>query len=67
MHGRSNDRFFDEWAEENGVVLTLDERFWMPLCDDAHNYITEHSEFAWANGYSFKRVTDPIFRKEIKA
>lgn len=67
MFGKSNDSFHDEWASENGVVLTLDERFWMPLCESAHRYITEHSAFAWANGYSYKRVTDPIFRKEIKA
>lgn len=63
MHGRGT-FFFDEWAEENGVELTRDERFWRPLCSDAHRYITEHSKFAWENGYSFKRVSDPIFRKQ---
>jgi hypothetical protein len=62
MAGRSNDAFHDEWAEENGIVLTLDERFWMPLCSDAHRYVTENSKWAWENGYSFKRVSDPIFR-----
>lgn len=63
MHGRSNDRHFDEWAQENDVVLTLDERFWLPLCLNAHVVVTEDSKFAWENGYSFKRITDPIFIK----
>ena len=63
MHGRGN-HYFDEWAEENQIELTRDERFWMPLCINAHDYITEHSKFAWENGYSFKRITDPIFRKQ---
>jgi hypothetical protein len=63
MGGRSNDAYWDEWAQENDVVLTLDERLWMPLCDVAHRYVTEHSRWACENGYSFKRVTDPIFRR----
>jgi hypothetical protein len=64
MAGRSNDAFHDEWAEENGVVLTLDERFWMPLCPDAHRYVTLHPKWACENGYSFKRITDKIFIKQ---
>ena len=64
VFGRSNDSFHDEYAMENNIVLTLDERFWMPLCEDAHRYITEHSAFAWANGYSYKRVSDPIFQRK---
>ena len=66
MHGRSNDRYFDEYAEEKDIVLTLDERFWMPLCLNAHCVITEDSKFAFENGYSFKRVSDPIFWKLSK-
>lgn len=62
MHGRSNDTYFDEYAEEKDIVLTLDERFWMPLCLNAHQYITDHPKFAYENQYSFKRITDPIFR-----
>jgi hypothetical protein len=63
QHGRSNDSYFDELAQENDIVLTLDERWWMPLCPDAHGIITRDSTFAWENGYSFKRITDKIFRK----
>lgn len=61
--GRSNDSFWDEYAEEKGIILTLDERFWMPLCHSAHDYVTENSKWACENGYSLKRVSDRIFWK----
>lgn len=64
MCGRSNDSYYDEYAEEKDLVLTLDERFWKPLCLNAHAYIETHPEFAWENQYSFKRITDPIFLKK---
>jgi hypothetical protein len=56
--------FYDEYAEEREIPLTLDERFWMPLCPVAHDYVTEHSKWACENGYSFKRITDPVFRRK---
>lgn len=62
MAGRG-EGFYDEYAEENGIPLTLDERLWKPLCLNAHRYIEEHPKFAWENQYSFKRLTDPIFLK----
>ena len=64
MGGRSNDSFWDEWAAEQGIVLTLDERLWMPLCPEAHRYVTINSKWACENGYSFKRVSDKIFWKK---
>lgn len=57
MFGRGN-HFHDEWAEENNVPLTLDERFWKPLCTVSHAYITENSKFAHEHGYSYKRITE---------
>lgn len=62
MAGRGED-FYDEWAAENNVPRTLDERLWKPLCINAHRYIEEHPHFAWENQYSFKRLTDKIFLK----
>jgi hypothetical protein len=56
--------YYDEHAAEKDIPLTLDERFWKPVCLNAHQYLTEHSKFAWENGYSFKRITDPIFIKQ---
>ena len=56
--------YADEWARENEMPLLLDERFWLPVSREAHQKITDDSEWAWENQYSFKRVTDPIFRKD---
>jgi hypothetical protein len=41
----------------------LDERFWLPTSSEGHKKITENSAWAWEMGYSFKRVSDPIFIK----
>lgn len=62
MAGRG-DWYYDEWAEEHDVPLTLDDRLWKPLCLNAHQYITDNPKFAYENQYSFKRITDPIFLK----
>ena len=64
MYSRSVNAYHDEWARENEIPELLDDRFWLPVCPDAHRYLTDHSDFAWANGYSFKRVSDPIFQKK---
>lgn len=63
MSGRSVNAFHDEYAGEKGIPELMDDRFWMPLCLNAHAYVTEHSKFAWENGYSFKKVSDKIFQK----
>lgn len=55
--------YADEWARENEIPLLLDERYWLPTSDEGHEKITNNSVWAWENQYSFKRVTDPIFRK----
>jgi hypothetical protein len=57
--------YADEWARENDVPLLLDERFWLPVSDEGHKKITENPVWAWENQYSFKRITDPIFRKDV--
>jgi len=64
MAGRSIKEFHDEWASENDIPLLIDERLWMPLCLNAHMYITERSKWACENGYSFLRVSDPVFHKK---
>lgn len=63
MVGRGN-HFYDEYASEHEIPLTLDERFWMPLCINAHEYVTINSKWACENGYSFLRLTDPVFIKK---
>lgn len=64
MGGRSDSGYWDEWAMEREIVLTLDERLWKPLCPEAHRYVTINSKWACENGYSFKRVSDKIFWKK---
>jgi hypothetical protein len=49
---------------ENDVPLLLDERLWLPLCLEAHRYVEENKKWACENGYSFLRVSDPIFQKK---
>lgn len=58
--GRSDNAFHDEEAEQAGIVLTLDERWWLPLCTNAHRYITDHPKFAHENGYTFLRLSESI-------
>lgn len=59
-HGRSDNAFFDEWAEQNNIVLTLDKRWWFPCCLTAHRYITDNPKFAHANGYSYLRLAEAV-------
>lgn len=65
MYSRSIDDFADDWARENNIPYLLDERFWLPTSDDGHKKITENSAWAWEQGFSFKRVADPIFHKQV--
>ena len=51
-------------ARENEVPLLMDERFWLPVSREGHNKITDDSKWASDNGYTFLRVTDPVFRKK---
>jgi hypothetical protein len=63
MYSRSINDFADEWAVENNMPYLLDERFWLHTSSEGHKKITENSAWAWEMGYSFKRVSDPIFIK----
>lgn len=65
MAGRSVNAFHDEYAEEKGIPELMDERFWKPLCSVAHAYVTEHSRWASENGYSFLKVSDRVFHKQV--
>lgn len=64
MYTRSIDDFADEWAIENNIPYLLDERFWLPVSEEGHRKITDDSAWAWQQGFSFKRVADPMFQKK---
>jgi hypothetical protein len=63
MYNRSIDDFADEWAVNHNIPYLNDDRFWLPVSQEGHDRITEDSAWAWSMGYSFKRITDPIFLK----
>lgn len=60
QHGRSHTAFHDEEAEEKGIVLTMDERYWIPVCMNAHRYIEDHPKFAHEQGYSYLKLSESI-------
>jgi hypothetical protein len=66
MYSRSINEFADAWAADHNMPYLLDDRFWLPVCQEAHEKITRDSKWAWENGYSFKRITDPIFRTDFQ-
>jgi hypothetical protein len=47
--------YADDWAREHDIPLLLDARFWLPVCREAHIWITEHSAEAIRLGYSLPR------------
>lgn len=58
QHGRSDNAFHDEYAEQHNIVLTLDERYWLPVCLDAHRVITDNPKLAHELGYSYLRLAE---------
>lgn len=56
--------YADEWARENNIPLLIDERFFLPVSDEGHRMVTDNPKWACENGYSFLRVTDPVFIKQ---
>jgi hypothetical protein len=48
--------FADEWARENNISLWLDERFWLPVSMEGHNWIENHPNEAKEKKYSLNRL-----------
>jgi hypothetical protein len=44
------------FADDKGIPLLVDMRYLIPVCREAHNWITEHSKEAIEQGYSYKRI-----------
>ena len=52
-HSRGRgDYYVDEWAEENEVPLTLDERFWKPACLNCNLELENNAELSRAHQLS---------------
>lgn len=54
-HQKGKVGFCDEEGREKGIPALLDVRYWIPVCREAHDWITEHSKEAIEQGYSFLR------------
>jgi hypothetical protein len=54
--GRSITAYYDEWAEQRGICLLLDERLFLPVSRDGHIEIERRPEWAKRMGYSEDRL-----------
>ncbi len=61
MQGRVG--FADEYAREKELPLLIDDRFFLAVCLNGHTYIENNKKWACENGYTFLRVTDPVFQR----
>jgi hypothetical protein len=55
-HMKGKVGYCDEVAELKGIPALIDIRYWLPVCREAHNWITENSAEAIEKGYSEKRT-----------
>jgi hypothetical protein len=44
------------FADDKEIPLLIDTRFWIAVCQDAHNEIEMKPEWAKENGYSYSRL-----------
>jgi hypothetical protein len=56
--GRGIDSYYDEWAEERGICLLLDERFWIPVSREGHTEIEKRPDWAKIMGFSEDRLVN---------
>jgi hypothetical protein len=54
--GRGIDTYYDEWAEERGLCLLLDERFWIAVSREGHTEIEKRPEWSKIMGFSEDRL-----------
>lgn len=47
------------FADDKEIPLLLDVRYWIPVCREAHEWITQHSKEAIEQGFSFSRISKP--------
>lgn len=62
--GRGIHSYYDEWAQERGICLLLDERFWIPVSREGHIEIERRPEWAKRMGFSEDRLVPMKMRGE---
>lgn len=45
----------------NDIPLLLYVPYFVPLCRPCHRYIEDHPDYAYANGYSVKRLINKLY------
>lgn len=64
--GRGIHAYYDEWAQERGICLLLDERFWVPVSREGHIEIEKRPEWAKKMGFSEDRLIPTKLRSYEK-
>ena len=62
--GRSITAYYDEWAEQRGICLLIDERFFLPVSREGHTEIENRPEWSKRMGYSEDRLVPMKMRSE---
>lgn len=62
--GRSITAYYDEYAEQRGICLLIDERLFLPVSREGHNEIELRPEWAKRMGYSEDRLIPTKMRSE---
>jgi hypothetical protein len=48
------------FADDKGIPLLIDVRYFVPVCREAHRMIEENPKMAKDKGYSYSRITERI-------
>lgn len=54
--GRSITAYYDEWAEQRGICLLIDERFFLPVSREGHIEIERRPTWSKRMGFSEDRL-----------
>lgn len=61
-HKRGRVGYADDWARKHDIPLMVDERYFLAVSRNGHNYIEKNVDWAIENGYSEKRHTKESIR-----
>lgn len=62
--GRSITAYYDEWAEQRGICLLIDERLFLPVSREGHTEIEHRPAWAKRMGFSEDRLIPTKMRSE---
>ena len=62
--GRGIHSYYDEYAQERGICLLMDDRFWIPVSREGHIEIERRPEWARKMGFTEDRLILAKVRSE---